>query len=719
MKNKWLPILLLCFSFLAFSPVPASAETEEEGLAEWTVLFYFCGSDLESRYGFASGNLEEILQVNYPDLYLNFYGIESSSSQDSSAPSTSPAVNVLIQTGGSKTWHTQELEMDWDLEMEMNMDIDPTHLQRWQYLNYSIFGEQTINDRLNGFQLLDTLPLSSMAAPETLSDFIRWGCENYPAKKYALVLWDHGDGAKTGLFIDELFDNDVMYLYELKKALADGGQKMEAIIFDACLMANLETAWNIQDYANYMVASEEVVPGKGTAVDDWLYELYANPECDGKALGRLICDMTQAKYANEDDDQARSILTWSVIDLSKVDHLCKTAQSFIQSISKYYAEHPDLFVIIAQCFLDAEEYGDGRQNMVDLGDAFYNRSISRFVDRDIRNELLNSLSDTVVYTVRGSGRHGSHGLSICYPIDFSSEELDIYARNFPDPYYLAYLDAVNEWSAPDWVYDVADRLPDLSTIEAMKLEVTRLVNEDGEPGFMVQDYVTNLGGVFYRLYREDEASGSLIRLGRTPCRNVWLPTEKNLFWVFNQPMQWPALEGVPCTLDLVFRNESDSENIEYHYNIPVQIGTDIYFLRCRRHFQQIDDSAIDPFGSGFEVIYEIYGIWAGYDKDTEIVSRNVTDLSKKAGQDLRVLYPVDTSDTQEEIRYLPGESMTVYRSMWVDEQPLPPGTYYIEYELQDRFLRSYLLERIRLEWDGEHISFPDLDSWNGTVTFPQ
>ena len=36
------------------------------------------------------------------------------------------------------------------------------------------------------------------------------------------MLWDHSGGVKTGLFIDELFDNDVMYLYELRQALGCG-----------------------------------------------------------------------------------------------------------------------------------------------------------------------------------------------------------------------------------------------------------------------------------------------------------------------------------------------------------------------------------------------------------------------------------------------------------------------------------------------------------------
>ncbi len=93
-------------------------------------------------------------------------------------------------------------------------------------------------------------------------------------------------GAKTGLFIDELYDGDILYLYELKKCLADAAVHFEAVVIDACMMANIETACVLKNNANWMVASEEEVPGKGTAIEGWLQELFNNPGCDGCELGR-------------------------------------------------------------------------------------------------------------------------------------------------------------------------------------------------------------------------------------------------------------------------------------------------------------------------------------------------------------------------------------------------------------------------------------------------
>ena len=179
-----------------------------------------------------------------------------------------------------------------------------------------------------------------MAAPEALADFIRWGCAEYPAKKYALVLWGHGDGAHTGLFVDELFDNDIMNLYELRQALSDSGEHMESVIIDASLMACVETAFSLKDSANWLTASEEMVSGKGTAIDDWLQQLVGNPWGDGRWLGRCVCDTTAAAYANDESEMARNLLTWSVIDLSRTDALIEGLEAFFHAISDALARYP-------------------------------------------------------------------------------------------------------------------------------------------------------------------------------------------------------------------------------------------------------------------------------------------------------------------------------------------------------------------------------------------
>ena len=37
----------------------------------------------------------------------------------------------------------------------------------------------------------------NMGDPNTLTDFVKWGLETFPARHTALVLWDHGGGWRT------------------------------------------------------------------------------------------------------------------------------------------------------------------------------------------------------------------------------------------------------------------------------------------------------------------------------------------------------------------------------------------------------------------------------------------------------------------------------------------------------------------------------------------
>ena len=219
-KRKWIlwVVVILLLPWAAFASGEGTVETDATGRKdEWTVLIYMCGSDLESRYSYATGNLEEISRCRKAG---NISPLEAV--KDGYFFETPGQVNILVATGGTKEWHTR------NLGMAMRADC----LQYWRY---EPAGD---GDSKGNFLPEATKPLASMADPDTLTDFIQWGAGNYPAKKYCLVLWDHGGGSKTGIFIDELFEGDVMYLDELKTALENGGVRMDTVLFDACLMAN-------------------------------------------------------------------------------------------------------------------------------------------------------------------------------------------------------------------------------------------------------------------------------------------------------------------------------------------------------------------------------------------------------------------------------------------------------------------------------------------------
>jgi len=63
----------------------------------------------------------------------------------------------------------------------------------------------------------------------------------------------------------------------------------------------------------------------------------------------------------------------------------------------------------------------------------------------------------------------------------------------------------------------------------------------------------------------------------------------------------------------------------------------------------------------------------------------------------------------------------LYRAMYMEDKPLPPGVYYIQYVVYDIFMRPIPMDIIELEWDGDSLTLPEDLSWEGTqeLTIPE
>ena len=161
---------------------------------EWVIYWYLCGSDLESEYSAGTIDLFELTEVKLPE-----------------------NVKIVIQTGGASSWQN-------DL-------INPEYLERYIYDS-------------NGLQLIDQQPLASMGSEETLSSFLTFAKENYPAKKTGFIFWNHGGGSVTGAAFDENFDGDSLTLDEMYNAfnssyeLSEENPPFELIGFDTWSYGN-------------------------------------------------------------------------------------------------------------------------------------------------------------------------------------------------------------------------------------------------------------------------------------------------------------------------------------------------------------------------------------------------------------------------------------------------------------------------------------------------
>lgn len=171
-----------------------------------------------------------------------------------------------------------------------------------------------------------------MADPETLSDFLRWARETYPAQRVFLSMWSHGDSWKLRsnnaaaaaaaappppyIITDDASGGSMSIAEgELVSGLQDhldAWGPLDIIAFDACLMGSWEVAHALQDHAAFMTASEEGVGMNGYAYDRILSHIREDPEAE---LEGIVAEI--ARSTVEDNNE----YTHSAIDLSKISTL--------------------------------------------------------------------------------------------------------------------------------------------------------------------------------------------------------------------------------------------------------------------------------------------------------------------------------------------------------------------------------------------------------------
>ncbi|OGS13053.1 MAG: hypothetical protein A2234_09640 [Elusimicrobia bacterium RIFOXYA2_FULL_58_8] len=141
---------------------------------------------------------------------------------------------------------------------------------------------------------------ADMGSAANLVRFAKRAIRRYPAKKTAVILWNHGDG-RMGIAYDDVSSNHMEVdqlgraLGQIKQAL---GRNIDVFATDACLMQTAEVAYELKDSVDVIVGSEEVIPVDSFPYDAFLGPLAANPGVGAEAVGRSIVDTYGAYYTS-------------------------------------------------------------------------------------------------------------------------------------------------------------------------------------------------------------------------------------------------------------------------------------------------------------------------------------------------------------------------------------------------------------------------------------
>ena len=330
------------------------------GQDSFTVMVYMCGTDLESKSGMASADLGEMAAATLDNNKLQ----------------------IIVYTGGCTGWKTTQ--------------ISNTTNQIWRVKHGSI--ERLESDAGN----------VSMTKPATLTSFIKWCADKYPANRNMLIFWDHGGGSLSGYGYDQRFTSSgSMSLAGINTALKDAGVKFDIIGFDACLMATAENALMLSNYADYLIASEETEPGLGWYYTGWLNDLSANTSVSSIEIGKKIADDFTDTCAKKLDSPKTTL---SIIDLAEFsatfpDTLKSFASKTLELIDS------DKYTEVSEARSGTREFSVSSQiDQVDL---------VNLADRMNTSEgkaLSEAILSAVKYNRTSPSMTNSYGVSIYFPL---------------------------------------------------------------------------------------------------------------------------------------------------------------------------------------------------------------------------------------------------------------------------------------------------------------
>ena len=323
-----------------------------------TIMVYMCGTDLESRSGMGTSDLQEMLNA-----------------------SLGRNINLLIYTGGCKAWK--------------NSAVSSSDNQIWQVRDGKLVCLQK------------DLGSVSMTDPGTLAGYIQWCAKNYPASRYELILWDHGGGSVSGYGYDEKFTSSgSISLAGLDSALSAAGVKFDFIGFDACLMATVETALTMSQYADYLIASEETEPGVGWYYTDWLTDFGKDTSKPTIQVGRNIVDSFVDTCAQKCPGQ---LTTLSVIDLAELEHTLPDALTeFSNATTKLIREQE--YQTVSNARSGTREFAQSSKiDQIDLVHLAQNLGTRE------GKALTDVLLSAVKYNRTSSNMTNAYGLSVYFP----------------------------------------------------------------------------------------------------------------------------------------------------------------------------------------------------------------------------------------------------------------------------------------------------------------
>lgn len=535
--------------------------------------------------------------------------------------------------------------------------------------------------------------------PQTLIDFVTWAVQKYPAKKYALIMSDHGGGWTGGFSDMSAASYSDLSIPEIVASIEQiqqntGVDTFELIGFDACLMGQIEVFGSLYPYSNYMVASEEVIPGYGWSYAAWLAQLAQNPAMDGSGLSQSIIStyviddtlLTEVRATPDEIAQEESKTTLSAIQSARVPDVIGAMNQFISAVASLDQS------LVAEARTYSRSYfslfgEEVSPSFIDLGN-FSEVLTTLTDDTNIQQssiQLRTAISSAVVAEKHGGNMSGSNGIAFHFP-DSDLYYYTEFNADFP-PYYsesssrfleqsvwdefLAYHYTGQEFAPQEGVAMAPSRTAEIVAPGASQLNIGPIQISDteisGDETVTVSTTVEgNVAYIHTALY-------------------FWDPTSES-YWIGD--VSYYIAENT-ATIDGV--------NVPDYGESPIQVEYEwsptLYTLTDGQHDAFVLLEPAEYLSADGETIYSLYGQYS------DVLSHTPVDAELYFDADGNFLYAYAFPDTDEN-----GASTPVQITPQVGDHFTDYVQFYT-YDANDNPTYSYELSDDVFTWGEEGFSY--------------
>ncbi|MBK6485420.1 MAG: Ig-like domain-containing protein [Gemmatimonadetes bacterium] len=391
----------------------SAALTVTPRLAEWTVMVFLAADN-----NLAGAGIQDLDEME--------------------ALGSTPGVKVVVQAEYSAVWLK-------DLGVTTPSQINRPNWNTFRYLVPSVGSAPSVpGPNASAEDIGDR----DMTSPLELRNFVDWAQQTAPAKRYLLVLWNHGNGPGRPPRRRDLPSGRLMSLSDLRQALS-GRTPIDMIDFDMCLMGAYETVVALRGVARTAVFSEEVVPGDGNDYREILRTMQQNTTVSTTQMAGLLVDAFFTGYSGN----TRPSLTKSAVSIEQSDAIVAATSALGTHLSTIL---PASATTISLAVASAQNYES--PYLRDLGNAADSlRRRSSDPTLTARIDAVRAALADQSFLLRNRFRQGSsgsannvsrsRGLSILWPSGSASDalpaageaSLGAYQSQFPSESWSAFL----------------------------------------------------------------------------------------------------------------------------------------------------------------------------------------------------------------------------------------------------------------------------------------